>query len=1019
MNIYQDNTTNFNNNGLGFLTDIISASVVDELNGEYSLTLEYPIKGHLSEYLVEENYIKCKVADGTKQVFIIKNVEKTFDTIKVYANHIFYLLIDNFLDNVAPTNLNGETFLNWILARTNYQTQFVGHSDIGITKSARYVRKNPVEAIIGTDDNSMVNLFGGEIKRDNFDIYFNTRIGADNGVKLLFGKNINEINITIDTTDVYTRIMPVGFDGLLLPELYVDSPLINNYLYPKICKYEFSDIKYDPEDEEAYHTLDEAYAALRNATNKLYTDGIDKPLINIQIDWIELSKTNEYKQYQNLETVNIGDTIYASILGMELETRVIKTTYNPLTDMIESFEIGTPQPTTASYQNNLERQIEKINPTSILEQARQDATELINSGFGGNVRIYPDRILIMDTDDETTARKVWQWNLNGLGYSSTGINGPYNLAMTSNGQIVADFITTGHLNTSVIEGYDSVVIQVADNTRAIGDRSQKTSTITQDIDRIEMEISDIADITTSSSSDTGYIADSELQNIEQSEPIEINIHPIGNNISYLYPQNTGLYPSDTLYMPNRILRFTNTSTLETFEYELPYDLLYYDANNYDELLVNYESYSTTIIKRCEYNADGTVGLLAQPQTITESFPSTLGLSQGNYSVELLGYNQAFLFVRLMVVNAYTAQYPTRLEMRSAIQQTADEINLEVSRKVGDDEIISKINQSAEQIQIQADKISIEGKAVNFTTNVSDTKGPFTQTDINRVRDIILNGQTPTSAEITKYDIDENGIIQATDLVQIQNAVLNGDGYIRKNGKFAINPYSSSKTVSIENTTNNTTPVKLSLYGGYFTQLHTNYFLIRDYPNSTSTTKNFNMVFGNNGIQCYENNGIRGFSLSANRSSSEGAGTGLVYLDLLDININRSINIGVFTDSTMILVNGPSKQTVITDIGIQTPTLTQTSIEKEKKNFEKLENALDIIKNTDIYKYNLDFEEDNDKKHIGLVIGNKYKYSKEITSKDNDGVDIYSMVSVCFKAIKEQQEIIEKLEKRIEALENEK
>jgi phage minor structural protein len=838
---------------------------------------------------------------------------------------------------VAPTNLNCETFLNWILARTNYQTPFVGHSDIGITKSARYVRKNPVEAILGDDDNSMVNLFGGEIKRDNFDIYFNTRIGADNGVKLLFGKNINEINITVDTTGVYTRIMPVGFDGLLLPELYVDSPLINNYLYPKICKYEFDDIKYDPEDEEAYHTLEEAYAALRNATNKLYADGIDKPQINIKIDWIELSKTNEYKQYQNLETVNIGDTIYASILGMELETRVIKTTYNPLTDMIESFEIGTPQPTTASYQNNLERQIEKINPTSILEQARQDATELINSGFGGNVRIYPDRILIMDTDDETTARKVWQWNLNGLGYSSTGINGPYNLAMTSDGQIVADFITTGHLNTSVIEGYDSVVIQVADNTRAIGDRSQKTSTITQDIDRIEMEISDIADITTSSSSDIGYIADSELQNIEQSEPIEINIHPLSNNISYLYPQSTGLYPSDTLYMPNRILKFTNTSTLETFEYELPYDLLYYDANNYDELSVNYESYSTTIIKRCEYNADGTVGLLAQPQTITESFPSTLGLTQGNYSVQLLGYSQAFLFVRLMVVNAYTAQYPTRLEMRSAIQQTADEINLEVSRKVGDDEIISKINQSAEQIQIQADKISLEGKEIDLTSD-----------------NITIDSDN--------FSVDENGNMTCS------NADITGG---------EINLTSTEQLAKFKIISSSDSNSYIEISPGYY----------RTFSSGTARVIISNLL-------------------------------GIIRLnDSTNSNIHTSLSGSLITlynqnDTQVIQLNGMNGN-------ITCVSLTQTSQDKYKKNFEKLNNALDIIKNTDIYKYNLDFEEDNDKKHIGLVIGKKYKYSKEITSKDNDGVDIYSMVSVCFKAIKEQQEIIEKLQKRIEVLENEK
>ena len=961
MNIYQDNTTNFNNNGLGFLTDIISASIVDEINGEYSLSIEYPINGHLSEYLVEENYIKCKVADGTKQVFIIKNVEKTFDTIKVYANHIFYLLIDNFLDNVAPTNLNCETFLNWILARTNYQTPFVGHSDIAITKSARYVRKNPVEAILGDDDNSMVNMFGGEIKRDNYDIYFNTRIGADNGVKLLFGKNINEINITVDTTGVYTRIMPVGFDGLLLPELYVDSPLINNYLYPKICKYEFSDIKYDPEDEEAYHTLDDAYVALRNATNKLYSEGIDKPQINIKIDWIELSKTNEYKQYQNLETVNIGDTIYAYILGMELETRVIKTTYNPLTDMIESFEIGTPQPTTASYQNNLERQIEKVNPTSILEQAREDATELINSGFGGNVRIYPDRILIMDTDDETTAQKVWQWNLNGLGYSSTGVNGQYSLAMTSNGQIVADFITTGHLNTSVIQGYDSVVIQVADNTRAIGDRSQKTSTITQDIDRIEMEISDIADITTSSSSDTGYIADSELQNIEQSEPIEINIHPIGNNISYLYPQSTGLYPSDTLYMPNRILRFTNTSTLETFEYELPYDLLYYNSTNYDELSIDYESHSTTITKRCEYNADGTVSLLAQPQTITESFPSTLGLSHGNYSVQLLGYSQAFLFVRLMVVNAYTAQYPTRLEMNSAITQTANEINLRVSRKVDEDEVCSVISQSADAISISSNRLTIDSTNFKLSPegNIIATSGTFGGT-VNTSHDLTVGDNAYIGQNQSSSAIDKKGIY------------------------FSNNSYIERTRINTREITRLKSYVSIIDGGQMELQMLDNNAHFDYITNNTQYT-----------VASFSNNGF--------------------YLDG-DINGNSSISgnsndIAIFGNSHIYLNKQP---TIISD-------------KRLKNNIKDIK--VDWIDKLKVKEF--EYNSTPKQKQIGLIAQDYINedYSKYFINKNDE--DYYSiaygnitnaLIQYCQELktnMNKQQEIIEKLEKRIEVLENEK
>lgn len=113
------------------------------------------------------------------------------------------------------------------------------------------------------------------------------------------------------------------------------------------------------------------------------------------------------------------------------------------------------------------------------------------------------------------------------------------------------------------------------------------------------------------------------------------------------------------------------------------------------------------------------------------------------------------------------------------------------------------------------------------------------------------------------------------------------------------------------------------------------------------------------------------------------------------------------------------QTDITPYGVVTPTLTQTSLEENKKNFEKLENGLSIINNTEIYKYNLKNEKDEDKKHIGFVIGDNFKYSKKITSLNNDGVDTYSMVSVAYKAIQEQQEQIEQLQKEIKELKGEK
>ena len=464
MILYETGTTDFSKNGLGFLTDVISASVVDSINDEYSLTFSYPINSLMSDEIKEGRIVKCKVADGSNQCFIIKNITKTYKEMSVQCTHLFYLLLDDFADDIYPQNLSPKPFLEWILARLNYQLPFTVTSDISSTATARYVRRNAVDIILGDSDNTMKTLFGMELERNNWNIGLKARLGANNGEKLIYGKNINGINVTIDDTGVYTRIMPMGFDGLILPEKYVDADNILDYPYPRICLYEFSNIKYDPNDPSAYQTLNDAYDALRDATEELYDKGINLPKINIEIDWLELSKTEEYKNYSALERVHLGDTITSNIFGMDYTTRVIKTTYNPLNDRVEGFEIGTFQPTFTSYTTQLSEKVQEVNPESILAQASQNATNLINSAMGGYVYKTQNELYIMDTNDPATAQNVWRWNINGLGYSSTGINGTYGLAMTMDGAIVADFITAGQIDTSVINGYDSLTTQVYANT---------------------------------------------------------------------------------------------------------------------------------------------------------------------------------------------------------------------------------------------------------------------------------------------------------------------------------------------------------------------------------------------------------------------------------------------------------------------------------------------------------------------------------------------------------------------------
>ena len=102
------------------------------------------------------------------------------------------------------------------------------------------------------------------------------------------------------------------------------------------------------------------------------------------------------------------------------------------------------------------RNIQRVNSDN-LKNAVDAATALITGADGGYVRFIYDgdiltEIVIMDTDDITTATKVWRWNSGGLGYSSNGYNGPYTLAMTQNGAIVANFITAGEMSCDRLQG---------------------------------------------------------------------------------------------------------------------------------------------------------------------------------------------------------------------------------------------------------------------------------------------------------------------------------------------------------------------------------------------------------------------------------------------------------------------------------------------------------------------------------------------------------------------------------------
>lgn len=463
--LYDANCKDFNNNGIGILKDSLKCEVSEALNGELVLDMEYPITSKYIEFIINENIIKCDAGLEEDQLFRIKHVKPNFDTITIYGEHISYDLADNFLEDVFPQNLNGSACLDWILSHTLDSHNFNSFSDIQTVSSARYVRKNPIEAIVGDLENSFVNLWGGELERNNYTIKMLNRRGNDKGYKIRYRKNLTGLDFTIDNSNIVTKIMPQGYNGLFLPEKYIDSPLINNYPHKKVKVIEFSDVKVkeNADEEEGFATAEEAYQELRRLCNLKYSEeNIDKPTVNLKVDFVDLSQTTEYQDYTFLESVSMGDTIRVELDYTQVEVRVIKTTYDALLHRYTKLELGEFK---ANYitdsqkdiTNTIRKETDTIE-TSVLLQAKQNATEQLTAALGGYVYKTQNELFIMDTDNPNTAKKVWRWNLNGLGYSKNGINGPYELAMTQDGRIVADFITAGQMDVARIKGLNTLAI---------------------------------------------------------------------------------------------------------------------------------------------------------------------------------------------------------------------------------------------------------------------------------------------------------------------------------------------------------------------------------------------------------------------------------------------------------------------------------------------------------------------------------------------------------------------------------
>lgn len=488
ISIYRPDETEFTRNGLGSLDkNIIDPLVMQDLNGIYAFKFKYPIFAPRAIYVKGEHIIKVMTPKGY-QLFRIHKEEPVMGYRNVTAYHIFYDLSFNYIDDTNVVNKSGTAAGVQILGATNYLHNFEFVSDIATQATARIVGMNAAEAFLNdSKDNTFISRWGGEIDRDNFQIRMLNHIGEDRNVTIEYRKDLEGFDATIDWTTVVTRIKPIGFDGLELPEKFIDSPLVSNYPYPKIREIEYKDIKAaigDYADDEDAIPLEDAYAELRRLAGLEYSQAeIDRPTATYDVQFVRLMNTNEYKKYAALQTIYIGDTVKVRHIkeDIDLTAKVISYEYDPIQEKYTKISLGSIKQTlSGSGYGNLQSQIDAIKQVEIsnLEASIDRATGLLNTALGGYVLKRNGELLIMDTEDITTAVKIWRWNLNGLGYSGTGYAGPYRTAITNDGHFVADFIDVGVLNAELIKlGWNNINTQVGIDASGLwveNDNGEKT-----------------------------------------------------------------------------------------------------------------------------------------------------------------------------------------------------------------------------------------------------------------------------------------------------------------------------------------------------------------------------------------------------------------------------------------------------------------------------------------------------------------------------------------------------------------
>lgn len=340
--LYERNQTEFDSYGLCALVDCISCEVTEERNGEFVLEMTYARNGRWADQILVDRIILAKPNDTATQGEPFRISEVVFDlngNLEISAQHISYQLNSVI---VGACHGTGSPTFAWNMFNENLKTAnpFTFYSDIQTTTSPVFGKDvpTPLRSLIGGSDDSLVELFGGELYWNQYAVNLLSSRGHDNGVKIAYTKNLTGLKYDVDMDDYFSGVVAYYKSG----ETYLEGTLqtiTNDYGYDRVKVVDASS------SFESTPTLNQ----LNRWAAEYLEQNATGPTISVDVDFVPLWQTEEYKAYQNLEYVNLCDTVTILYppLNLSMSAKVVKTVYDVLAERYTKISINTIKATLA------------------------------------------------------------------------------------------------------------------------------------------------------------------------------------------------------------------------------------------------------------------------------------------------------------------------------------------------------------------------------------------------------------------------------------------------------------------------------------------------------------------------------------------------------------------------------------------------------------------------------------------------------------------------------------------------